>query len=461
MTLGISKNLENSSSFGETLLSCIRTWANLKTFGFPYGSNADAGLWTKRARNLVGELAKAQLKVLSRYNTDQSSNEENVSSEFIPNIAPSLNPSFRPMESASEETREAVWKRVLFFAMYVEELRDPTFPRWPTSSHPSRLPILTVSKYFNQLGVPYLYDAPNLTIRTMHRMAKQLQQRPHLGPSIRFLFVPMGAAVTAEDMLQILSHATNIESFVPRSLHSYATRFSFKALDMLGRTTGPSLKEMSLTLDMPKISGSLLAQFTHVRILELRGWDEVRITPDKTLYALPSLHTLRIENSCFLNVFATMRLESLHTVVLPYFVRVPDLIKFLKAHGRRLLHFTIGAIDGDDGFQFLDLCPSLEDVHFLSPCDEFQLSRETPYQSLTKIIAERLPDGFEKVSLDFFPALREIHLTEFEWPTTERDINRSKCVSVAESLLEKSIRLTDSTGKHWIPRVKSTRTRRR
>ncbi|KAF7369522.1 F-box domain-containing protein [Mycena venus] len=513
---------KNLADLTQTLLSCIQTWTNLKIFGFPYGSNADVGaVWPERARNLVRGLAKAhsvhtillsstfrsipqfikqlcdipslhliqfeqplgeeyyyyddddddvisqitsdpRLKALACYNTFQPPKKPDVSSGFMPDIAPSLNPSFVPMESASEETREIVWKRVLFFAMYVEEFRDPAFPHWPTSSYQSRLPILCVSRYFNRLALPYIYDAPYLSIRTMPKFAKQLQQRPHLGSFIRFLFAPIGAAVTAENMLQILSHATNVESFLPRSSTGpYAARVSAEPLDMLARTTGPSLREICITLEMSTISTSLLAHFTHVRILELRGWNTISVIPDEALYALPSLHTLRIGNPSFLDVFTIMRLESLHTVVLPYVVDAPDLIKFLKAHGHRLLHFTVGTIHGDDKFKFLDLCSSLEDVQFLGECDVFQLTRETPCRSLTKIIAERLPDDFEKLSLAFFLALREIHLTQLEWPTTERDINKSKCVPIAESLLEKSIKLIDSTGKQWIPRVKSTRTRKR
>ncbi|KAJ6546717.1 hypothetical protein DFH09DRAFT_1506423 [Mycena vulgaris] len=207
----INKNL---AALTETLLSCIRTWTNLKIFTFPYGSSANSStVWRERAQNLVKNLAQAQTvhniqlscifwtipelisqlsdipsfrliqfkKPLDDDVVDTKLNSIPKLKNFVPDIAPSLDPSFTPMESASEESREIVWKRILFFAMYVEELRDPAFPRWSTDSHPSRLPILSVSKYFNRLGLPYLYNCPNLTPGSAPTIAEQLQEHPHLG----------------------------------------------------------------------------------------------------------------------------------------------------------------------------------------------------------------------------------------------------------------------------------------
>ncbi|KAF7343107.1 F-box domain-containing protein [Mycena venus] len=507
-------NNKNLAALTETLLSCIRTWTNLKVFTFPYGSSANYGtVWRERARNLVKNLAQAQtvhtiqlsctfwtipefisqlcdipslrliqfekpldddmddtkinsipkLKALARYATVQSIGAESPSPDFVPEIAPSLDPSFTPMESASEESREIVWKRVLFFAMYVEELRDPAFPRWPTNSHPSRLPILSVSKYFNRLGLPYLYDCPNLTLGSAPMIAEQLQGHPDLGSSIRFLFMPWDPIPT-DSMHIILSHASNVESFVPRGAGEYVRAIPVEVLDVLARTAGPSLKKFHVALEISTISTSLLAHFTALRILELRCPHSIRAKEsDPAPDALKSLHTLRIRsrNTSFLDILTSMRLESLRTLILPFY---PDnqfiITKFLKAHGRKLLHLTVGSIDDD--CNFLDLCPFLVDVEFLEECDMSQLTRETPHQTLTKITADELPDDFEKVGLDIFdmfPALREIKVGDFRWPTTEREINKSKRVPIAESLLEKGIELKDSTGKHWIPRVKSTRAR--
>ncbi|KAJ6509685.1 hypothetical protein DFH09DRAFT_1050081, partial [Mycena vulgaris] len=75
--------------------------------------------------------------------------------------------------------------------MYVEELQSPTFPRSPTESHPSRLPILMVSKDFNRLALPYLYDCVGLTPDGAPLIARQLQHRPELGSFIRYISLSM------------------------------------------------------------------------------------------------------------------------------------------------------------------------------------------------------------------------------------------------------------------------------
>ncbi|KAF7368514.1 hypothetical protein MVEN_00174600 [Mycena venus] len=509
------RKTKNLAELTKTLLSCLRKWDNLKIFGFPYGSNARfSAIWLARAQALVQELVQSQtihtirlsatfrmipsfippicdipslrliefeqslepeyrvtseidanprLKTVARYTTIQATDDQIVSSDFMPDVAPSLNPSFIPMESAAEETREIIWKRVLFFALYVEELRDPAFPPWPTSSHPSRLPVLMVSKFFNRLGLPYLYDCPNLTPRSAPLIAKQLQEHPDFGSYIRFLFTPWGA-LPLHSMLTILSHVTNLESLAPRN--SNLNQPIPMSLDVFARTAGPSLREFYACLNISTIPTSSLALFIELRILQLRCVFDVIPTSISTSDALKSLHTLHIHGykTSLLNVLSIMRLESLHTLVIPMHIdNVLPLNKFLKAHGGSLLHLTIGFIpqDEDDDFTVIDFCPILVTLEFLGQCDVSQLTRKTPHQALTRIVAHELPDDINELSLDMFPALREIHLRHMKWPPTEREISRSKCVRDAEWLLEKGVKVTDSTGKHWVPRVKSARARKR
>ncbi|KAJ6585970.1 hypothetical protein B0H19DRAFT_1111061 [Mycena capillaripes] len=509
-------NNKNLAALRETLLSCIRTWSNLEVFTFPYGSSANYDtVWSERAQDLVKNLALAQnvhtiqlsrsfrtmpafipqlcdipslrliqfekpldddmvdaninsipkLKALARYATVQSVGAKKASPDFVPDIAPSLDPSFTPMKSASEESREIVWKRVLFFAMYVKELRDPTFPSWPTNSHPSRLPILSVSKYFNRLGLPYLYDCPKLTPRTAPTIAEQLEEHPDLGLFIRFLFMPLDL-IPADSMQKILSHAPNLEFFAPRGSGHYVRAISVEVLDVLGRTAGSTLQKFHMSIEMSTISTFVFAPFTALRILDLQCRFSIRAAEsDPAPDALKSLHTLRLlsYNTSFLGILSHMRLESLRTVILHrYYDNESTIVKFLKAHGHKLLHLTIASIDHD--CNFLDLCPFLADIEFLQECDMSQLTLETPHQSLTNITTDELPHDFEGLDLDIFdmfPALREIKISGFRWPTTEREINKSKRVPIAESLLEKGIKITDSTGKHWVPRVKSMRARGR
>ncbi|KAJ7461383.1 hypothetical protein B0H11DRAFT_121952 [Mycena galericulata] len=511
------KALKNQQLAGLTkaLFACIQKWDNLKIVGFPYGSNAmlessemeralnfaEALTQSPTVRTVVlsspfyglpqflrrlcnipslqvlqfkepfynghpvlsESLTDPQLKAVARYTMEDYTARDETTSFTVPDITPSLNLAFVPMESASAETQEIVWKRVLFFAMYVEELRSPFFPRRPTQSHPSRLPILRVSKYFHQLGLPNLYESPNITGRGAPSMAKQLQGRPDLGSFIRFIFLP-DDCVPNDSLHIILSHATNVQSFLASEYNDISTEF----LDLMARKTGPSLRELSIRPKDLALPTSLLAHFTELRFLELRRYTSLgSVTSDSTTSesdVLNTLHTLHIHGSSisFLHVLVPLRLASIHTLSLPFIssVDAPLLIKFFKEHGGRLLHLTIGDTEGHD-FKIFDFCRNLIDLEFHGNWDTNQLFSKTPHESLVKISAKHLSDALEKPKFDMFPALREIHILTLKWPTTEREINKSEMVPFAESLLLQNIKLMNSTGKHWTPRVKTTKSRKR
>ncbi|KAJ7503396.1 hypothetical protein B0H11DRAFT_582819 [Mycena galericulata] len=511
------KPLKNQqlATLSKTVRSCIRTWDNMKIFGFPYGSKTMYDpIWTQRALNLVEALSQShvqtvllsstfngipsfieplckigslkvlqfhsvdpytmsrlnsdpQIKALARYPTSEPTREQTLPPFVVPDIAPSLNPTFKPMQFASEEVQETIWKRVLFFAMYVEEFRSPSFSPLPTESHPSRLPILRVSRYFNRLGLPYLYDCPNLTYVSMRSIQTQLEAHPDLGAYIRFLFVP--DSIPDVNMLEIVALAPNLERLLPRVAHRPQYIF-IDVLNLLARTAGSSLQEISGGINPRSaiVSPSILAQFTALRVLDLRSNHPLKVEPDSKSYSLKMLHTLRIDgyDTSFFEVFAGMRLESLHTVSLSFYmdtVQITVVRKFLRAHGDRILHLTVGEVDAAVDFSPFDLCKNLVEVEFHGECNAGQLTRKTAYKSLTKIVANELSKSLAKLdSLNFdkFPALREIRIRRLEWPVTERGISKSKVIPFAESLLENDIKLTDSTGKHWVPRVQSTRARK-
>ncbi|KAJ7447919.1 hypothetical protein B0H11DRAFT_1929421 [Mycena galericulata] len=433
------KALKNQQLAGLTkaLFACIQKWDNLifqKIVGFPYGSNAmlessemeralnfaEALTQSPTVRTVVlsspfyglpqflrrlcnipslqvlqfkepfynghpvlsESLTDPQLKAVARYTMEDYTTRDETTSFTVPDITPSLNLAFVPMESASAETQEIVWKRVLFFAIL------------------------------------------------------------HI----------------------ILSHATNVQSFLAPEYNDISTEF----LNLIAQKTGPSLRELSIIPKDLALPTSLLARFTELRFLELRRYTFVgSVTSDSTTAdsdVLNMLETLRIHDSClsFLHFLVPLRLASLHTLSLPLIssVDVPLLIKFFKEHGGRLLHLTLGNTEGHD-FKIFDFCRNLIDLEFHGDCDTNQLFSKTPHESLVKISAKYLLDASEKPKFDMFPALREIHIRTLKWPTTEREINKSEMVPFAESLLLQNIKLMDSTGKHWTPRVKTTKSRKR
>ncbi|KAK7023198.1 F-box domain-containing protein [Favolaschia claudopus] len=521
------KPLKNRSldQLTKVLFSCIRTeWKNMETFGFPYGNDVklfnprevqaealarvltqsstlhtvttaktldcvpqfihtlcDSSTlktiqFTQPLRSFHAERVNSnpKLKSLVHYaDTEKASiNNCTAAPDFAREILPSLNPSFVPLKSASNATRDLIWRNVLFFAMYVEELRDRAFPRRPTDSHPSRLPILQVSKYFHQLGLPYLYDSLNLTYISIPQIAKKLRECPGLGSNIRVVFTSMH--VPDHTMHTILSHARNLQLLRSRYLGESACVMSVDNFSNLADTAGSSLRELHLILRDVPLSSNLFTKFTALRTLELRYSVSISrratllaLTPTTTTTVMESLHTLRFYGmrSFVVQSFIPMRLDALHTVAMPDYMEDTSMFfRFLEAHGSHLLHIVLpNNLDQGIDARALDFCPNLQVLEFHRSIQHSQISLDTPHPSLNKIIArELIADDKNDFALDneMLPALREIHLIRFQWPATEREINKSQNVVIAESLLQLGIKVMDSSKRHWIPRVKSSRARK-
>ncbi|KAJ7651159.1 hypothetical protein FB45DRAFT_1050949 [Roridomyces roridus] len=486
---------EPLSELVQTLLDCIRnTWSNLRVFGCPYGSSHAGkeaamtmsqalietqihtiilgGIFKDIPRNVyllskspslkilefqrpfpkawyedLGVTIKSYFGALAKISVEQKPTA--TAQAFVaPDIAPPANSSFIPMESASEEVREIVWKRVLFFAMYVAECRSPSF-----SLHTSRLPILTVSKYFHRLALPCLYECPLLVSPdAITQLKNRLERDPLLGSHIRRLFTATKNAFQDDVLVP-----------VPET-HTRRQCIPIKALRVLGKTAGDSLRELSLTVEDETLTVSALHRFTELRVLEISpyAYGVNNMEPlHSPLKILKNVHTLRLDGldakgSC-LEFFSRVKLESLHTLVVSRCLGPhPKYERMLTAHGSKVLHLTIGY----SNLPMVESCPNLVDLEIL---DEFNLNElvpDTPHKSLVKIVARSLPNWVEKVELDVldkFPALREIHIKNLEWPKTEREIEYNQAVALAEIFLSHNIKLLSREGKPWVPRLKAER----
>ncbi|KAF7346836.1 hypothetical protein MSAN_01822700 [Mycena sanguinolenta] len=210
---------------------------------------------------------------------------------------------------------------------------------------------------------------------------------------------------------------------------------------------------------------SIFRHFPELQVLELMDCSPV-FTSDESVpqNGLEKLHTLRVHKGGFrgslFQGLSAMKLESLHTLVLPNFADFyqPPFITFMKAHGSRLLHLTTGKFRD---FNLFDVCNNLVDIRFQGMCPADTFACKTPHVSLTKIIGGPFPTEPGRIDFAMFPALHEIHMPSLRWPITERDISKNSMVPFAEYLLEKNIKVLDGTGKHWTPRLKSTRARKR
>ncbi|KAJ7615728.1 hypothetical protein DFH06DRAFT_1483914 [Mycena polygramma] len=511
---GVGRPLKNKNltALTKVILRCIPKWHNLKVFDFPYFCSlhyvvSAQQAWMTRATNLAAALVQSQvetvliqelyhalpdfflalskipsvrvlqltaepsprvrhavdtdarLKALVRYPSLDAEDDDDDKEYPVPapDIPPSLNPSFVPMAHASDEVRDMVWKRVLFFAMHVEQRRS--VPR--KKLLPSPLPFLLVSKYISRLALPYLYDCLHVAdADAMSRLASRVKNRPELGPCIRSMYLTLSISKQT-DTVAVFSCATNLK------ILSTDIVIPSDHLDVLA---GASLQRLSFRL-CSEISTSLFTRFPELQVLELTV-DNGSITHSSAASnALKKLHTLRIgsmgNNFSLLDAFSMMRQESLHTLILshpPYYYEQQAYreasTKFLKAHQMTLHHLEVALLcPGAADFNLFDVCRELVDVSFTESTPDF-LDCTTPHTSLTKIFMHgesiNLPDDFDPT---MFPVLREIQIHVLDWPTTEREISKSEWVPLAEKWLGHGIKLTDADGQHWIPRVKRSRGR--
>ncbi|KAJ7624810.1 hypothetical protein FB45DRAFT_1060982 [Roridomyces roridus] len=457
-----------------TLFDCILSWSDLRVFGYPYGTpqqwNGHVALWLGRGQEMSELLLKTQvhtvtlgasfhpillefinmlgdmpslkvlrferpadtslitkisedprLKELAKYTPEERATSPEKT--FVePDITPSLNP-FVPMESASDETREI------------------------------------------RLGLPYLYESLHLKKAAITGLLQQLAQEPQRGSYIRRIYSGFEHTFEQDSGIELLGYATNLEVLVPR--FDQAQHITREALEVIGESAGHSVKELSVHLNLKKRGPLSFGKFTALRKLEIGSRSPS--CPQIVLNALPdaleALHTLRITFGDaldgLLESFAVMQLPSLHTLALPVYFDEEGMSgrnKFMNVHGGKLLHIT--AFDMGN-FGVLDLCPNLIDLE-LNMLYLDGLVTSKPHNSLAKIVVtERLDSDLEGKDInDMLPALREIHVTELEWPKTERQIAKSALVPFAESLLARNVKLIGSEGRQWVPRLKKGRSRK-
>ncbi|KAJ7082821.1 hypothetical protein C8R43DRAFT_322752 [Mycena crocata] len=405
--------------------------------------------------------SRGKLNVTVRYNMPDSSNDVVVFR--APDIAPSLNPSFIPMASASAEVREAVWKRVFLFALSGDTSKPLDHPDPTAEGQSSRLAILLVSKYFTRLALAALYNDLRVTSRNASSIVQQLHYYPYLCPAISSIDL---CSLRFQDpaLRSIVGRANRVERFHSQDL--FAEEF-----ELLAETTGSTLRKLAtgfrFSLNSPAVSTSIFARFTNLEICELRGhatFYSPSGSAPKTVLA--QLHTLQLANCdpVILNAFSAMSLPVLHTIRIPSHQVdcTPTLIHFLHAHGGPLIHieFNYSLYIPWNDFNLFDVCTSLLGAEFSRGFNLERLTCKDPHRSLAKISCNDVDGCAGDVDPTLFPALREIQCCNCVWPKSERETSKNRWVPLAEALLEKNIKLTDSDGRHWIPRVKNMRGKR-
>ncbi|KAJ7213529.1 hypothetical protein GGX14DRAFT_696834 [Mycena pura] len=426
-----------------------------------------------------------EMAALLKYGYDAPQDSSYVE---LPHIAPALNPFFIPMSAASTDMQDTVWSRVLYFAMSVPELRADV----ARHDIPLRFPLLLVSKTFHRLGLPHYYAHIVLkSVMSAELLESTLSRQPTLGPQIRTICAILGmdAPYLADPMLAILSKTSGLVIILARRIlidddddefddyysdnYHFHESISWTAFDNMTRTSGASLRECSVRIKMQKNASPTV--FSHLVELRKMKWKcRTTFVCDATapVKALPKLSDLLVWNSdeSFLTALSLMMLPSMRRLVLRCDVKAEI---FLLLHGSKLseLDIPISCVK-EFSVNVLDLCPNVctlslswSNNAFL---DEKTFLSRTPAALLTKMRMRMFSDYdfWEKDALTrcqhsiatlpqiSLPNLREVRVSAFCWPTSERDIAKDRWVRTAESLLARGVNLTDVTGKKWRPRLK-------
>ncbi|KAJ7490972.1 hypothetical protein FB451DRAFT_628605 [Mycena latifolia] len=456
-----------------------------------------------------------KLKALVKY-TEHRPTAKALAQYSLPasgsDIAPSLNPSFIPMNAASEEVQNKIWKRILYFAMSVPQLaQDPV-----TKKLPPRLSLLLVSKTLNRLALPHLYTHIRLKSPAhVSNVSNVLQNNPSLGAVVHTICGEINTvddssdsdsgdvsvdsdsgeisearnrADEAESALALLSQMTALVRFCGSSLIDspditsflldLESPISWAAFEAMTTYSGSTLREFSKRVAArQRVSPAVFSNLTQLRTLDWKcdtSFDLSRGIPND---AFSNLEEIRIwsADSSFLTVLSRMKLPALRRLQLS--TDDTDANAFFKTHGRKLTEIRMRYRTANYlQINIFELCPNLTSVMFVfdpfsatqdsAPQPETFSSPHTVHCLVEKIMftlrvwsrdKNRVPKweaffaGFEP---KHFPNLREIEFPSFEWPTTERDIAKSFWVRWAENLLKHNINFTDKNGTKWRPRLK-------
>ncbi|KAF7296309.1 F-box domain-containing protein [Mycena chlorophos] len=367
-------------------------------------------------------------------------------------IQPSLNPFYVPMHGARPELQDAVWSRVLYFAMRCPERAD-SFPA-AVPNRKSSLPFLLVSKTFLRLGTPLLYDSVVVDSRHNFRAVVTFAFHPPKAYPIRaFRGLIRGGAAGFLDGVIHSACATLVHLDIELSSSqtiSSAQLIRLRSLQTLRLTGHVQLSSSPAQRIRLRDEHDAFAQ---LRELKLDRCTVTCVTVFK-YFSLPAIRVLKINLA---------RGES----------HIPSTIqKLLEAHGTKLTDLSLQeAILAH--VHPLDHCPNLQHLSII-PGDDFLapaaiiVRPKKSVPSLVKVTIDTLdwPSGLKKAKISWaefldnldlrekLPNVRELVFSCFTWPTTERDIARSHWVEWAEKLMEVKIDLVDKEGKKWRPRLK-------
>ncbi|KAF7310376.1 hypothetical protein HMN09_00579600 [Mycena chlorophos] len=551
-THGVGPN-KNNMQLSRKIASCLTCWKNLKTLILPYaiGNNPPRPSDERFSTILKGVSAAGALEEITVKPPFNSQDAENI--KFLEGLAeaPCLkrinvqdwmtlyyaslldlihaheklrdmvvvtqpswwnpqrskhpkpgrtDPNFVPLASASRAVQDAIWDRVLYFAVAekVDQLLATEIYRPDNELRSRRAQIedfdpdedyspcaftdwLLISKQLQSLAIPHLYrNVPLFMPGSVKRLLHALQHRPELASHIRTLTVfpeaisdePISLMifdsddesndsyppVRAEDLQQfasLLALLTNLTHVIgneaafvvyPPDGGYDAPRISWECFAAVSAASGATLRHFGtyqLTPPAQIQNPNILQSFRALRSLEWSSDTEFLETTDAdwradTFASLECLCVVKYHPS-FLSLLASAKLPSLRRVYFLLRTHASALAarrQFLAQHHGKLTELRLH-VDDLDSSNVLDECPDLQ----------WLIGREAT-AGISQMLASINPSSL--------PALREVRLWRLAWPITERDIKKTVLIPRVEALLKENpnVVVKDADGAQWRPRLK-------
>ncbi|KAF7292057.1 HEME-HALOPEROXIDASE domain-containing protein [Mycena indigotica] len=416
---------------------------------------------------------------------------------------PPLNPFFVPMVGTPVTVQETIWSSVLRFAFALEHAQ--VFRRKP-------IDFLLVCKVFLRTGLPHLYESISINRRhTACQLAKTLRLNPQYGGYIRNITLANSVYLIRRHTVTRIEYdgaidviLTKAASLVKLLVTSRGYHSDYRDYNMtprigelavgwsqvvaLSSVATRSLRELSVELvaDSTPLTGVavVLAEFGELRSLSLTSAPELAFDHsgvDNMLSTFPKLEDLTIRGAApsFFTLLSQIVLPSLRRLTLGPNVACDT---FLRTHGHRLTFLCIPAVLFPVANGLLDLCSNLAELSVVFSYQDMDNLSATvgyfnsahPHECLTTINftlpynamlrASGVNAGVDVWNTFFvsftssivprLTALRDITLSDpVEWPTTEREINRSTWVKIADMLLGAGVQVSDGQGTRWRSRL--------
>ncbi|KAJ7042791.1 hypothetical protein C8F04DRAFT_1074812 [Mycena alexandri] len=387
---------------------------------------------------------------------------------------------YPPRLAADSAQEEAIWSRVLCFALYDDisipryhHYMDPSLPR-PT---PHFTPLL-VCKLFERIGTPHLYQSPVLnSVHAMALFTSAIATKPVLGSYVRCLTI--GFVGTLSSFKTLIAKTPALTEL--RGARGCPS-ITWKAFSDLGESLSGSNLKVFYGVPIPKASTvakgatnpAVFASFPRMQKFEWNSSTPFKTEPKligvDTFSLLVDLKITTFDES-FLDVLSQMELPSLQTAVFAVQCR---------GGARKLRELTLSVAQIQDAqLAIWHNCPSMQVLTvscsskfpatagcLTSPKDNAALERivfkkSEDYHRLKQTHKQALNQLMPALaSSPNFPALREILHPFCEWPTTEPEISNSRWVKWAETFLERGIHLVGPTGVPWRPRLKFVKSKK-